>query len=309
MLLVPAFLACVGMTLAFAPGLPWPLSVAGHFWVQYGVVLLVTAVLATPFPRWRKHLIWLLLGMAVNGMRLLPMVMPAVTASETVATTPVYRALFLNVLYDNTDSQAIASLIRQADADIVAFVELMPEMERTLGVALSSYAYVQQVGIPGYHARVIYSRLPVVAGGYGVVPDRERPSAVMRVLADGRPLTIVAAHFNSPIRAENEAIRARERAGLVAFVRAQNNPVLLLGDLNDTPWHADFLAFLRASGLRNGRDGLGLHPTWPTTIPLFMLPIDHALTTPDITIYHFTTLPVSGSDHRAILIEFSLNGE
>ncbi|RMD49461.1 MAG: hypothetical protein D6835_05355, partial [Candidatus Thermofonsia bacterium] len=310
LLFAPAMLAWVGMALAFVPGLPWPLSVAGHFWVQYGVLLAVTAVFAVPIPRWRRHLIWLLLGVVVNGVRLLPMVMPPVTAvSSAAAAPPVYRALFLNIHYDNTNSEAIARLIQQADADIVAFVELMPEMERALGDALSPYAYGQQVGIPGYHARVIYSRLPVAAGGYGVVPDRERPSAVMRVLVDGRPLTIIAAHLNSPIRAENEAVRARERAGLAAFVQAQSTPVLLLGDLNDTPWHADFLAFLRESGLRNGRDGQGLHPTWPTTMPPLMLPIDHALVTPDITIRSFTTLPAPGSDHRAILVEFSLNGE
>jgi endonuclease/exonuclease/phosphatase (EEP) superfamily protein YafD len=305
-LFVPALLAWVGMALAFVPGLPWPLSVAGHFWVQYGVVLVVTAVFAASFSHRRRHLVWLLLGVVVNGVRLLPLVMPEAAAVSSAS--HVYRALFLNIHHDNTNSEAIARLIQQADADIVAFVELMPEMERALGDALSPYAYVQQVGIPGYHARVIYSRLPVAAGGYGVVPDRERPSAVMRVLADERPLTIIAAHLNSPIRAENEAVRAREKAGLAAFVQAQATPVLLLADLNDTPWHADFLAFLQESGLRNGRDGQGLHPTWPTTMPPLMLPIDHALITPDITIHSFTTLPAPGSDHRAILIEFSLNG-
>jgi endonuclease/exonuclease/phosphatase (EEP) superfamily protein YafD len=85
-------------------------------------------------------------------------------------------------------------------------------------------------------------------------------------------------------------------------VRQLDAPVLLVGDLNATPW---------SHGMRLLRDGTDLgyrspDPAWTATWYSFYLlgiPIDHALATPPLVIARREIGPSVGSDHRPQLLE------
>jgi hypothetical protein len=80
--------------------------------------------------------------------------------------------------------------------------------------------------------------------------------------------------------------------------------VVVVGDLNITPWSHAFRSLERA-GLRNSQRGFGLQATWPAGYGPFMVPIDHALHSRDLTVTHREVGPAHGSSHRSVLVELA----
>ncbi|MEM7114526.1 MAG: endonuclease/exonuclease/phosphatase family protein [Chloroflexota bacterium] len=87
-----------------------------------------------------------------------------------------------------------------------------------------------------------------------------------------------------------------------------------MGDFNSSPWSVYFQEFVWETGLRNGRLGYGIAPTWPA--PRFALnqfphlapaltPLDHILYSPDMTLNSFEVGPYVGSDHYPLIVKLS----
>jgi endonuclease/exonuclease/phosphatase (EEP) superfamily protein YafD len=91
------------------------------------------------------------------------------------------------------------------------------------------------------------------------------------------------------------------------LIRAQKNPVLLIGDLNVSPWSSYFARLLKDSGLKNSMKGFGFQPSWPAGNRFLRIPIDQILYSPQITIHHRTVGADIGSDHLPVIVDFSLN--
>ncbi len=51
--------------------------------------------------------------------------------------------------------------------------------------------------------------------------------------------------------------------------------------------------------------GFGLKPTWPTSLPLLMIPLDHCLLSPGLRVTSFEVGPRVGSDHLPVLVEIA----
>lgn len=297
-----------GLLLGYVPGLPWPLLLLPHFRVQMALLLIVGVALLL----WRRD--W-----AMAGLLLLPLLVVAFsllpywteTAVAAPDSTPTYRALSLNVLQGNDDYTAVADLITVTDPDIIVLVEVTSKWNWALAPVLAAYPYHHSAKAPDDTARLVVSRLPL--DSVETIADPERPSAVMQLRVDGQPLTLVGVHLDSPLKLKTVADPPRELAGLTRFLRQNEAPALLLGDFNQTPWHPDFRIFLQQSGLRDGRVGFGLLPSWkPPHVPFMSLsglPIDHALTTPGITILNLQTGPNVGSDHLPLIVDFALTTE
>ena len=80
--------------------------------------------------------------------------------------------------------------------------------------------------------------------------------------------------------------------------------VLILGDLNATPWCPPLRRFLAASGLRPAASDQGLLGTsWPVPIPFLRIPLDHALLSPDLVCVSYRIGPDIGSDHFPFILE------
>ena len=95
------------------------------------------------------------------------------------------------------------------------------------------------------------------------------------------------------------------RQDLRAFGTAAKvkGPVLVLANLNATPWHPQFRRLV-SGRLHDAADvlGRGLRPTWPAWSVLPMLPTDHALVA-GLGVTGLGTVAVSGTDHRALSVE------
>jgi endonuclease/exonuclease/phosphatase (EEP) superfamily protein YafD len=119
--------------------------------------------------------------------------------------------------------------------------------------------------------------------------------------------TLIGTHAVPPASAENTRLGDEHLSHIPEIVRAAKSPVLLLGDLNATPWCSTFQQLVRESGLRDSSRGRGVQPTWPSFMPLLWIPIDHCLYGPGIKVTNKRVGPKIGSDHYPVVVDFGLS--
>jgi endonuclease/exonuclease/phosphatase (EEP) superfamily protein YafD len=209
----------------------------------------------------------------------------------------------------NTESGVpgkVAQAIRQLDPDVVAMEEVNDQWLSALAPALRSYPYSKAMPREDNFGIALYSKYPMVHGEIRQLGEADIPSAIAELeLPDGR-LTVIATHPLPPAGSENSRLRNDQLARLAETVTRLRSPVLLLGDLNATPWCSHFKRLLSQSGLRDSSQGRGILGTWPTHLPILLIPIDHCLHTAGVHVTRRTTGPKVGSDHYPLVIDFVL---
>ena len=83
--------------------------------------------------------------------------------------------------------------------------------------------------------------------------------------------------------------------------------MVVLGDLNVTPWSPWFRRLLEAGGLADLAGGPH-RPTWaPAPVPAALgLALDHVLATPGIRLLSRRLGPRLGSDHRPVVVHLEV---
>lgn len=287
----------------FGGEMAWSLELASHFRWHYVLFLLPAALLFAgakrPFPA-----VVAAVFAVVNLAAVAPLyVAPAVAA----APGKTYRAVMLNVHWTSDAYEPAIEFIRETDPDFFVLAEVTPAWEEALRPLTAAYPYVSPPAYGDEYSVMLYSRIPFVDNQITRLLDGERPSVLARLDVPGGPLTVVGMHPPAPMRPARIASRNGQMARAAHFLETYPGAVMVLGDLNMTPWSPHFHDFIAQSGLQNGRDGFGVQPTWPATNPsLLRIPIDHALVTPDITVHNFSAGPNVQSDHLPIVIDFSL---
>jgi endonuclease/exonuclease/phosphatase (EEP) superfamily protein YafD len=93
-----------------------------------------------------------------------------------------------------------------------------------------------------------------------------------------------------------------------ALAAASDIPVVILGDLNGTPFSPWFGRLLRDGGLKDTGKGFGLPATWRGNG--IGLPIDHILVSRSWRVLDRQVHPDRmGSDHHPVIAELTLTGD
>lgn len=294
----------VATLLGFLGGRRHGLDLLSHFRLQY-TLLLVPAVIVLFVARRRWCGVVATAFLVINLICLFPFVFPVRRAHEPPASA--IRALLLNVNTDWGDPDAVAALVADEDPDVVVLEEVNAawlERLRDLRKTHPSYLEVPQEDNFGI---VLYSRIPLHNVREVHFGHPYAPSILAEVAHRGRRVHVVATHPVPPLSGRGYRQRNDHLAALAAIVAALDEPVIVLGDLNITPWSPHFRRFLHASGLRNSLHGRGLQPSWPSAAPYpLRIPIDHCLHSESIVIHERRLGPHVGSDHRPVVVTFSL---
>ncbi len=285
--------------LGFFGGLWWPLDLLSNFRFQY-VVGLLLAVGFLAVSRSGKLALVVLAGVAVNLALLFPLYTGSSASATSISST--LRILTFNVGVDNQRTEDVIALFADSGADLIFIFEGGPQWEEA--IRSSDLAYELSPGLPtafGFgNAILVRSGLEVRLDGIRVGPNTPR-ARQLDMEFDGGPISILAVHPPSPTSGAKSATRDEQLAGVADWARAQDRPVVVVGDLNASPWSHGFRP-LAESGLINSLDGFGLQASWPSVLGPFGVPIDHLLHSPELTTVTRTTGPSLGSEHRAVSI-------
>jgi endonuclease/exonuclease/phosphatase (EEP) superfamily protein YafD len=215
-----------------------------------------------------------------------------------------------NLKFGSADPEALVSLVRDQDADVLCVQELTPEEAAALRDAGIRHLLPHRLLIAAPHSdgSGIYARYPVHAIGTGRLdaPGFGMAHVAVTVPAAGR-VEIASVHPMPPTAA---SAVDEWTAGLEALPRATPDGGLrvLAGDFNATLDHAELRDILD-SGYVDAADaaGEGLVTTWPEG-RVFPPPvtIDHVLADDRIEVGAVSVHDIPGSDHRAVSVELFL---
>ena len=219
------------------------------------------------------------------------------------------RVLLCNVWSDNKEFDKLRNCIQREEPDIIILQEVtekwlqsMPEL-RISHPHYIEYPEVDDFGI------ALYSRQPLENVEIIKVGEMQLAS-VHAVLRNGDTrMHLVGTHPLPPGGKEYWGWRNNQLAGVTDYIRerAMDDAVVLVGDLNCTPWTYYFQKFEKESGLTHAGRGRGLHVSWPVFFPPAWIPIDHCLISPSVEVKAFRALRDVGSDHYPLMVEIVLH--
>ncbi|MBI9020050.1 MAG: endonuclease/exonuclease/phosphatase family protein [Verrucomicrobia bacterium] len=295
----------VGLALATLAGflgrLFWVFDLFSHFRVQIFQAALVLIGIAV----WRKQNRQLVLWILLAGLNY-AFVLPLYFGKPPVAAEQPARAMLMNLNALNGNADQVLNAIRTADPDLLLLEEVTPTWAGKLSVLNIDYPYrVSKVRNDPFGI-LLLSKLPLSRTNVVFVGDAQVPTIVAAVHLPQGEIFVVGTHPVPPVSAEFSNLRNRQLAALPQWVREQKKPVLLIGDLNTSPWSSHFTRLLKDSGLQNSMKGFGFQPSWPSGNRLLRIPLDHMLHSPEILIHNRVVGSDVGSDHLPLLIDFSV---
>jgi endonuclease/exonuclease/phosphatase (EEP) superfamily protein YafD len=282
----------------------WLVDLAAHFQVQYAIALLILILVAVRQRLWERFF-FLCFPLLFCLNTLLPY-FPAQEGKTEVTNQmpPRLRILHANVLLKNRNPLPVLKLIQETEPEIVSLQEVDPAWLERLAPVLKRYPYQVTAVKPGcIYGVALFSKSPLenpeihYYGGIG------RPTLLADLQWQGRRITLVAMHPHSPGSWKRYLWRNMQ---LFAFAKARKTlgpNLIVMGDLNNTPFSPSFKTLLKETGLHNSRQGQGLYPTWPAALPMLWIPIDHILLSDSLRIHAMRVGPYIGSDHLPLIAE------
>lgn len=280
------------------------LELISHFRVQFLSLIISSGLILSLFHSWRWSVPTLLFSL-LCAWPVIPYYWPC---AQTQPHGPVIKLLNSNVLISNGHYQELGELIQQQAPDMVTLEEIDADWVAKIAPYLRQYPYRVVVPMNNAFGIALYSKLPLqdnrVAYFGDVYKNQHFPSIVAKVLVATNTFTILVTHPLPPLA--GFAVRNSQLADIAAHRTVFGKDLLMVGDLNLSPWSPYFSRLLKQTGLRDSQLGFGVQPSWPSDKPLVKIPIDHVLVSDRFVILNRQLGPSIHSDHLPVIVEFAL---
>jgi endonuclease/exonuclease/phosphatase (EEP) superfamily protein YafD len=285
----------LGDAIAWIP--TWPFALFEHFRVQYvaagaGVIALTAALRMTGY-------------FDIAAIATLLHALPVVADLDRPPPRPpadgvAIHVLVLNVHTESSGFEDVQRLIADEHPDIVGLVEV--DRRWLAGIAPAVAEYPGRIEAPrdDNFGVALYARGEL--RGAAEVVGSELPTVFAELALRGAQLRVILTHPPPPVSAAALAMQYRQLAA-IAPRAAAGAPVVILGDLNATPWSRPFRWLREHTGLCDSRAGFGIHASFPAASTLLRIPIDHLLASCAIGVRDRRIGRDVGSDHLPVLVD------
>jgi endonuclease/exonuclease/phosphatase (EEP) superfamily protein YafD len=301
-------LIALGATLlsAAAPRF-WVADLAVHFRLQYAALGLAGCLILAA----SGHAYWAAFAFVIAAIQALlcaPFLNSRARAAAAVAPAPAValRLAAVNVWYRNHQFQRVVDFIVRERPDAVLLAEITADWEQALAALNEDYVHRYTTRGARGTGLLLLSRWPMQAAVWPGFADVE-PAMSATLKINERSVQLLCVHTSWPMGRESSALRDRQLQLISEFARAQTQPLIVLGDLNVSPFSPHFQALLARGNLKSAAHGFGWQPTWPTFLPPAGIQIDHVLTGARVVVKSFRRGASVGSDHLPTLIECVLS--
>jgi len=301
--LILAALAVLGTILGLVSRAGWFCELVSHFRLQYTAGLLVCAPFL--FLTGDVRGATLAAGVALTNVWFL---LPLYVRIRQPPGGQALRLVTANVSSLNRSHGKLQQLVDAIDPDVMVLQEVNERWLEVLGDFNGRCPCVKTVVLPGGFGLALYTRLPVERAEIIQPAPDGLPSVFAQLHLGDQRLIVVGTHPMAPVLPVYAELRNRQLTALAQFISQQTDSVILVGDLNTTPWSWVFQDFLRTAGLRDSRLGFGLQRSWPVGSRILRIPIDHCLVSPAIAVRKRRVGPDIGSDHYPIIIDIAIPG-
>ena len=294
---------CLASLTGFIGQYWWLLDLTSHFRVQYFLLLFGIAVGFGTVRKYQQAAVFAIFSL-INLFVIIPgYIYPNVGKQSA---RQHFRALLLNVNTNNENYDLVEKLIEKNDPDIIVLEEVDSAWIRSLSGIQKDYPYSIIRARGDNFGIALFSRSPLKTADIAYIGKADVPSIVTRMQVGTSTLTILATHPLPPVGAGYAHLRDDQLSSLSETIREIEKPVIVLGDLNTTPWSFHFRDLLKESGLSDSCRGYGIQGTWPSFFFPLRIPIDHCLHSSEVTILNRKIGSDVGSDHLPLIVDFTL---
>ena len=300
--------ACAVTMAGFFGEFFWLTDLFTHFRVQYLLGLTLFGLLLLPAGRRKTAGVFLLFA-AVNLVLLLPLYFGGQSGTGTAQDGPGFRVMLLNVNRTDGDPQRVSRVVQEKTPDILVLEEISRQWLIDLAELSRSFPYTVVRPREDNFGIGLFSRFPLVEhsvvspGGTGL------PTVLAVVRIEQRDVQLIATHPMPPLGPELSRLRNDQLYRLPQYARSPDfsRPVLLLGDLNISPWSPHFNRLLQRTRLHDSMRGFGVQATWPSSNPFVRIPVDHVLHSEHFVVRNRRVGPDAGSDHLPVIVDYAFS--
>jgi len=296
-------LACVCTASGFLGAIGWPFEITSHFRVQYAACLLALAAYFFLRKRFKTVAIFVVFATAN-----LIVIAPYFWGPGAVEAPGGYklRVMLLNVRTENERHDLVIDCVNKFRPDLLVLEEVNERWLNELSRLREDFPQVMEQPREDNFGIALFSRLPLSGSKILYLGGAEVPSVTAQIDVGVRRVTVLGTHPLPPGSPETFRLRNEQLDGLAKFVLCQTNPVLVLGDLNATPWSYYFQRLVRETRLTDSAKGRGIHATWPAAMFPLRIPIDHCLVSQEFRVVKRVTGYSVGSDHLPVVVDLEL---
>jgi endonuclease/exonuclease/phosphatase (EEP) superfamily protein YafD len=288
----------------------WDLAshLSWHVWVAMSGVLLVSLIglrwrRGEPRVRWWHRCImavppWVYFSAVTLPWTVLPL-------APNRPDSPGLKIVAWNIWMMNQSPAEVLRLLQDVDADVVAIIELGHEHADVFKQLESAYPHFCWLPENGGRGMAMLSRVPDTQFRTIDLADQGMPAIEARVPETDKHggYRIISVHTRSPDLHQRTLDRNLQLNSLSEWANLSNDPGIIVGDLNITPWSPPFSRLVSRGKLRDSRSYRGHFASWPTDLSYFGIPIDHALVTWGVEVlYRDVGARAPDSDHRPITL-------
>lgn len=278
------------------------LELFSHFRLQYLAAAVVLCIIFLSY-RKRGYLFIAATVLVLNASIVAPWFLGA---TATAATGNSFKLMHANVLATNSDSDRFIEWVDNEAPDILVLQELTPEWLTSIKSVAQRYPFLVLEPRPDAFGIGLFSQYALDDVEILTSDPFARPEIHATFTIGDRQLRLISVHAMPPIGESSYNARNLQLAAVSAAVTAASKPVVVIGDLNTSMWANHYRQLERTTGLQNARRGFGIEPSWPLFFPPAMIPIDHCLVSPEISVLNFRSGPNIGSDHLPIVTTLAL---
>lgn len=277
-----------------------------HFPLQY----LVASVLMVPVAAYvfsMPNVYFLLAGAALASLaQLIKFVSFGKLHDPLESDGAPLKILQVNVLKYNMKTGPLRALIGREKPDLIVACEVNGKFALMLRDISFDYPHQMLEPRDDRYGMAVLSKRPLEGQEILSFTGKKSLSMGFRLRHDNTDIEFLSLHPQTPNR--NLRARNHEFAMAAKYFGGRRDNIVVLGDLNATPYCHAYKKLVRALGLKNAREGQGLCGTFPVFFPLRILhlPIDHVLTGANLLVREFRRGPDIGSDHFPTITTLSL---
>jgi len=294
-------LGALATVLGFLGQLYWPLDLLSHFRIQYivlggaGSLLLLVG----------KRRLFATIGI-VSALVNVYCCIPYYVAShdERSENDLEIKVLMYNVLTSNDRYADVVQAIVSSQADVIFLMEVNQKWVDGLRELEAFYPYTATKPRDDNFGVAMYSRFEFKDMAFEYFSGV--PSIYVRVALNQVHLNIIGTHPVPPASQAGTDSRDAHLRKLSSFINRLDDPTIVMGDLNATPFSYAFRSFTNSSKLRDSSLGFGIEATWHRKLLIFALPLDHILVSEEIKVLDRYIGDSLGSDHSMVFASLAI---
>ncbi|UII26548.1 endonuclease/exonuclease/phosphatase family protein [Fulvivirga maritima] len=293
-----AVMVIIATALSFLGRFYWFFELFTSFKLQYTFCLLICII-----------------GLTVIKKRLMAVICAAFLIPNLLAILPTYNALSydninqgnlrvtsINLLSSNYSYFKVETYIENTKPDILVLEEYHERWEQGLERVLENYPYQYTVPRFDNFGIAIFSNTKLTSKATLELNEAEIPSLLCSFMINNEEVHLLATHPPPPMSSTKYNLR-NEQLKEIENLGATLKNLIIIGDLNLTPYCHHFESLLNHAHIKDTRAGFGIQPTWPVWGWPLSIPLDHCLISNDIITINRSIGPDVGSDHYPVTVD------